>query len=74
MPDSISRWGELNTPPARITSRVARASIMRPPWLYSTPTARVPSINTRVTYALTSTVTLGRFMAGRRKATAALLR
>ncbi len=74
MPDSIRRCGELNTPPARITSRAARSSCVRPSLRYSIPTARVPSIITRVASAPVISVTFGRASAGRRKARAALHR
>ena len=75
MPDSIRSCGELMTPPETITSRSARTVVVAlPPVEYSTPTARLPSITTRCASALVTTVRLGRLMAGRRKATAALQR
>ena len=74
MPDSISNCGELIEPPARITSRSARATLVWPPWTYSMPTARVPSITILVASAPTSTVRLRRAIAGRRYAVAALQR
>jgi hypothetical protein len=74
MPDNISNCGELIAPPARMTSRSARAILVSPCLTYSMPTARVPSNTTRVASAPTSIVRLGRFSAGRRYAVAALQR
>ena len=48
MPESIRVCGELTAPPARITSRSARAILRSPLCRYSTPTARVPSNRMRV--------------------------
>ena len=42
MPDSIRSCGELNAPPARITSLAASTCTVWPPCRYSTPVARVP--------------------------------
>ncbi len=74
MPDSSSVCGELIAPPLRITSRRARAVATRPPFMYSTPTARRPSNTMRVTSARVLTSTLPRCCAGRRCARAALQR
>ena len=41
MPDSMRSCGELTTPPARMTSRSARATMRSPPARYSTPIAAV---------------------------------
>ena len=76
MPDSIKSCGELITPPETITSRSALTVISGPPPSeeYSTPNALLPSNTTLWTSFLVSTVKFGRFMAGRRYATAALQR
>jgi hypothetical protein len=58
--------GELNAPLARMTSALARARCVVPPWAYSTPTARRPSNRMRVVSALDTTRRLGRRRAGLR--------
>jgi hypothetical protein len=48
MPDSISSCGDCSAPALSSTSRRAFSCRVSPPWRYSTPTARRPSISTRV--------------------------
>jgi hypothetical protein len=58
--------GELKADAETIISRVARAISMRPRRMYSTPTARLPSSTMRLASARVVSVTLRRFIAGRR--------
>ena len=59
-PESCISCGELNAPPARMTSPLARAARVVPPCRYSTPTARRPSNRMRLASALVSTTRLDR--------------
>ncbi len=73
-PTACRICGELIAPPDTITSRRARIVTSCPLCRYSTPTARVPSNSTRVTRHRGSIRRLGRVIAGRRYAIAALQR
>ncbi len=59
-PESCRSCGELNAPPATITSALAFAIFVVPPWRYSTPTARRPENRMRVASASVATLRLGR--------------
>ena len=74
MPDSINSCGLLIAPPHSTTSRRALTTGCAPTCSNSTPTARFPSNNTRVTVASVSTVRFFRRNAGLRYASAVLHR
>ena len=64
MPDNNNSLGDSIAPAQTSTSRSARAVCRVPFWLYSTPTQRRPSNNSRVVCELALNVTLGRARAG----------